>query len=104
MKIYLQSNQDAKSKLLVVDPVDDFLKHLDGLEINWFETADGIEIETNEPSASFGHLITVCSNINLTPVEGMIDMDELFEIQPFNGFGTMCQDYESGDSFVVFEA
>jgi hypothetical protein len=104
MKICLQSNQDANSKLLVVDPVDRFVEHINGLEINWFETADGIEIETNEPSASFGKLLTVCSNINLTPVEGMIDMDELFEIQPFTGFGTMCQDYESGDSYVVFEA
>jgi hypothetical protein len=103
MKIYLQSNQDANSKLLVVDPVDKFVEHINGLEINWFENSEGIEIQTNEPAASFGQLLTVCANINLTPVDGKIDMNELFEIQPFTGFGAMCQRYESGDSYVMYE-
>jgi hypothetical protein len=104
MKIYLQSNPVANSKLVVLDPLEAFLVHLDGLEINWFENAEGIEIPSNDPATSFGQLVTLCTNINLSPVSGKIDIDELFGIQPFHGFGTMCQDYVSGDSYVIFEA
>jgi hypothetical protein len=92
----------------IQEPCEEFLQHLQAVETqHWFDD-DGTLIlgvfQSEDPVEQFTRLIKICVDLNMTAISGQVNLNHIFGIVPFDGFGVICGEYGWEDSHISFES